>query len=113
MMTTSNNGCDSDSDSENEQAGIIHTLLHKNKRIKILMDACICRYLCVVDADRPHSETAGSEECDDDLEDVRELTNDEEVQEAITQLPAVSSVDFDVQDVDTQEELITQFMTSG
>ena len=42
-MTTSNNGCDSDRDPENEQAGIIHALLHKNKRIRILMDACICR----------------------------------------------------------------------
>ena len=46
----------------------------------------------MVDADRlepPHSETGGSEESDDDLEDIRELTNDEQVQEAMTQLPAV------------------------
>ena len=28
---TSNNGCDSDSDSENEQTGNIHTLLHNTK----------------------------------------------------------------------------------
>ena len=71
----------------------------------------------VVDADRfepPHSETGGSEESDDDLEDVRELTKDELVQEAMTQLPTVSSVDYDVRDVDTQEDdLVTQFMTSG
>ena len=66
----------------------------------------------VVDADRlkpPHSETGGSEESDNDLEDIRELTNDEQVQKAITQLPAVSSVDFDLRDVDTQQEdLVTQ-----
>ena len=41
---TSNNGCDSESGSESEQAGIIHTLLHKTKqRIRILMDVCTCR----------------------------------------------------------------------
>ena len=70
----------------------------------------------MVDADRlepPHSETGGSEESDDDLEDVRELTKDEQVQEVMTQLPTVSSVDYDVRDVDTQEDdLVTKFMTS-
>ena len=37
----------------------------------------------MVDADRlepPYSETGGSEESDDDLEDVRELTKDEQIQ---------------------------------
>ena len=71
----------------------------------------------MVDADRlepPHSETGGSEESDADLEDVRELTKDEQVQEAMTQLPTVSSVDYDVRNVDTQEDdLVTKFMTSG
>ena len=60
----------------------------------------------MVDADRlepPHSETGACEESEDDLEDVRELTNDEQVEEAMTQLPPVLSVDFDVQNVDTQE----------
>ena len=70
----------------------------------------------MVDADRlepPHTETGGSEESDD-LEDFRELTKDEQVQEAMTQLPTVSSVDYDVRDVDTQEDdLVTKFMTSG
>ena len=59
----------------------------------------------MVDADRlepPYSETGGSEESDDDLEDVRELTKDEQIQEAMTQLPTVSSVDYDVRDVDTK-----------
>ena len=40
-----------------------------------------------VDADRlepSHSETGGSVESDDDLEDIGELTNDEQVQEAMT-----------------------------
>ena len=40
--------------------------------------------------------TGGSEESDDDLEDVRELNKDEQVQKAMTQLPTVSSVDYDV-----------------
>ena len=59
----------------------------------------------VVETDRlepPHSETGGSEESDDDLEDVRELTKDELVQEAMTQLPTVSSVDYVVRDVDSK-----------
>ena len=71
----------------------------------------------MVDADRlepPHSETGGSEESDDDLEDIRELTKDKEVQEAMTQLPTVLSVDYDVRDLDAQEDdLVAQFMTSG
>ena len=71
----------------------------------------------MVDADRlepPPSETGGSEESDDDLEDVRELTKDEQIQKTKTQLPTGSSVDYDVRDVDTQEDdLVTKFMTSG
>ena len=100
----------------NKQVKYIHYYTIQNKRIRILwMHVFVGNH--VVDAARlepPHSETGGSEDSDDDLEDVRELTKDELVQEAMTQLPTVSSVDYDVRDVDTQEDdLVTKFMTSG
>ena len=42
---TSNNGCDSDSNSQrmNKQVKYIYYYTTQNKRIRIIMDACICR----------------------------------------------------------------------